>query len=278
MNAGILLQATGVSCGYPGRTVAHDVSLSLCAGEFLCLLGPNGCGKTTLFRTMLGFLRLEAGTILVNGQDLRSLSLRDIARTVGYVPQSHVPPFPYRVLDMVAMGRTAHLGFLGIPGRKDFAIASALLERLEIAHLAERPCTEISDGERQMCLVARALAQEPRLLVMDEPTASLDFGNQVRVLECLRSLVAEGLGVAMTTHLPDHAFLCADRVALMKDGKILSEGLPEEVVTEAALRHVYGVDVRVAEVEIDGIPVRTCIPQLSPCEDPSVVSSLWQVA
>lgn len=258
-----LLDVQAATCGYGKTPVVENISLSFHAGEFFCLLGPNGCGKTTLFRTILGFLELFSGSIRLEGEDVRKLPLSRIARTIGYVPQSHTPPFPFPVRDVVAMGRTAHLGLFQAPGPRDFEISQGLLERLGIAHLGDRPYTEVSGGERQMVLVARALAQEPKLLVMDEPTSNLDFGNQIRVLECIKGLVGEGLGVVMTTHVPDHAFLCADRVALMKSGRLLALGSPEEVVTESALRHVYGIDVRVVEVNLDGKLVRTCLPRFS---------------
>lgn len=258
-----LLDVHAATCGYGKTPVVENISLSFHAGEFFCLLGPNGCGKTTLFRTILGFLELFSGFIRLEGEDVRKLPLSRIARTIGYVPQSHTPPFPFPVRDVVAMGRTAHLGLFQAPGSCDFEISQGLLERLGIAHLGDRPYTEVSGGERQMVLVARALAQEPKLLVMDEPTSNLDFGNQIRVLECIKGLVGEGLGVVMTTHVPDHAFLCADRVALMKSGRLLALGTPEEVVTESALRHVYGIDVRVMEVEIDGETICTCLPRFA---------------
>ena len=167
-----MLSVASLAFGFPGRTIGRDVSFALEAGEVMCVLGPNGGGKTTLFRTLLGLLAPHGGTIKLDSAPLENLSRPEIARRVGYVPQGHTGYFAFTVREFVLMGRTAHLGIFSAPGRKDLAIASRVLESLGIAHLADKPVTEISGGERQLALVARALAQEPKLLVLDEPTAT----------------------------------------------------------------------------------------------------------
>lgn len=240
------LEVKNVSCGYPSRTVLQDISLSMTAGEALCLLGPNGVGKTTLFKTMLGFIKVHAGQILLNGEDISKWSRRQFAQKVGYIPQEHNPPFPYKVIDVVVMGRTAHMRAFAAPGPRDLAIAEEALRILDSDYLQERVYTEISGGERQLVLIARALAQQPEILVMDEPTSNLDFGNQVRVLKHIKKLVQKGnLGVIMTTHNPNHAFLFASKVAALGKNNMFVFGTPEEVLTEQNLKTLYGVDVKI---------------------------------
>jgi iron complex transport system ATP-binding protein len=256
----VMLEARELSFGFPGRTIGREVSFSVGAGEVMCVLGPNGGGKTTLFRTLLGLLTKHAGSISLGGTALEDLSRNEIARRVGYVPQGHAAYFAFTVREFVLMGRTAHLGAFAAPSRKDRDVAQAALESLELAHLAERPVTQISGGERQLALVARALAQEPRLLVMDEPTASLDFGNQVRVLQRIAALAASGISILFSSHSPDHAFLAAHRVLLLGEGRALEIGAPPEVIRPDTLQRLYGVAVRVLPLPGGG---HTCLPAVS---------------
>lgn len=251
------------SCGYNGVPIIKNVSLSLHQGEIVCILGPNGIGKTTVFRSVLGFLPLIEGEILVDGRRRSQMTQKEFSRIVGYVPQSHEPPFPYSVPDVVVMGRTAHLKSFEAPGIQEYRIVYQVMEMLGISYLKNKTYTQISGGERQMVLVARALAQDPRLLVMDEPTANLDFGNQINVLKSIRRLSATGLGVLMTTHNPDHAFLCCDRVILLTKDKEILEGPVDEIVTEENLRRAYHVDVRITRtVTPEGKEIRSCVPML----------------
>jgi iron complex transport system ATP-binding protein len=257
------LAAEALAFGYPGRTIGHDASFSLSPGDVLCVLGPNGGGKTTLFRTLLGLLRPHGGRVSLDGSDLRELSRRGVAQRIGYVPQAHSGYFPFTVADVVLMGRTAHIGVFAVPSREDRRIAAGTLETLGIAHLSDSIYTQISGGERQLALIARTLAQQASLMIMDEPTASLDFGNQVRVLDGIRRLAAGGIGVLFSTHDPDHAFLCADRVAILHDGRIAAFGSPAETVTPENLRLAYGVEVSIRELaEAEGTR-RVCLPSLS---------------
>jgi iron complex transport system ATP-binding protein len=243
------LEIDRLSFGYPGRIVGRGVGFSIEAGEIVCLLGPNGGGKTTLFKTILGLVPPHGGAVRIDGEDISAWPRQRLARAIAFVPQTHAAYFPFRVRDVVVMGRSAHLGIFAAPGRRDREAAEAALERLGIGHLADRPYTEVSGGERQLALLARALVQEARIVIMDEPTASLDFGNQVRALATIAELAADGLGVLFSTHDPDHAFLCADRVALLHDGRLLRFGPPREALTPATLRTVYGVDVAVVEID-----------------------------
>ena len=245
-----------VTCGYKNKPVLENLSFSVEGGESLCLLGPNGVGKTTLFRSMLGFLKPLAGTIMLDGQDIASWSSRMLAQKIGYVPQNHTPPFAYPVLDVVTMGRLSRISPVASPSAHDVDVAMASLERLGVAHLADKLYTQISGGERQMVLIAR----EPEMLVMDEPTASLDYGNQVKVLRQISRLAREGMSIIMTTHFPDHAFLCASKVGLITRDWVRF-GDPDDVVTEQSLGETYGVDVRIVkEHTCDCGTLKGCIP------------------
>ena len=254
-----MLDVESLDFGFPGRTIGRDVSFALGTGEVICVLGPNGGGKTTLFRTVLGLLASHGGKILLDGKPIESLSRTEIAKLIGYVPQGHSGYFAYTVRDFVLMGRTAHVGIFSSPSKKDVEVANRALASLGMAHLAERPITEVSGGERQLALVARALAQEPKLLVLDEPTASLDFGNQVRVLERIAGLARTGIAILFSSHDPDHAFLCAQRALLLSEGRALEIGAPRDVIRADTLQRLYGVSVQVLPLAGGG---HTCLPSL----------------
>ncbi|WP_040485443.1 ABC transporter ATP-binding protein, partial [Lutibaculum baratangense] len=193
------LRLDDVSFGYGRRVVGSGLSLACDEGQAVALLGPNGSGKTTLFKTILGLIPPLGGRVTVDGEDTRHWSARRRARLFGYVPQSSPGYFPFSVTEMVMMGRTARLGAFSAPSEADGIAAARVIDRLGIGRLAERSYTELSGGERQLVLIARALAQEPRILILDEPTASLDFGNQIMVVETVRHLVEEGLTVILST-------------------------------------------------------------------------------
>ena len=255
----MILEAQSLAFGFPGRTIGRDVSFSLAAGAVMCVLGPNGGGKTTLFRTLLGLLSPHGGAIRLEEKSIESLSRAEIAKLIGYVPQGHSGYFAYTVREFVLMGRTAHVGIFASPAKKDHDVAERLIASLGMAHLADRPVTEISGGERQLALVARALAQEPRLLLLDEPTANLDFGNQVRVLQRITALAKTGIAILFSSHDPDHAFLCAQRALLLADGRALELGAPRDVIRADTLHRLYGVSVQVLPLAGGG---HTCLPSI----------------
>ncbi len=244
--------------GYGRRNIAQNISFNLNPGEVLCLLGPNGVGKTTLFKALLGLIRPVSGSIVIDGVPLSQLNAKMRARKLAYVPQGHATTFPFSVIDIVLMGRAAHLGPLAIPGHADHLLAYQCLARLGMEHLAKRSFSEISGGERQSVLIARALMQEARVIIMDEPTASLDYGNQVRVLALVRQLADDGISVLFSSHAPDHAFLCADRVALMSRGRLGPVGRPGDVLTASSLKALYRIDVTVGTLA--GHPTPLCAP------------------
>ncbi len=242
MNAGgPVIQTRALCVGYGRRQVGADISIDIARGQVLCLLGPNGSGKTTLFKTLLGLLPPLSGQVLMLGQPVAGWSRNAFARHVGYVPQAHEGMFPFTVEEVVLMGRAARVGRFAAPSGHDRRMAAQCLETLGIAHLAQRIYTAISGGERQLVLLARALAQEPALLVMDEPTASLDFGNQIRVLEHIAQLRRQGIAVLMSTHQPEHALRIADRIALLASGRIAAFGAPDATATPRNLAALYGV-------------------------------------
>ncbi|HLJ63665.1 MAG TPA: ABC transporter ATP-binding protein [Stellaceae bacterium] len=252
------LAAVGLGFGYRDKLVGQGVDLELKEREVLCLLGPNGGGKTTLMKTLLGLLAPLQGMVRLDGEDISTWSRARLARAIGYVPQAHAAFFPFRVIDIVVMGRSAHIGLFAAPSAEDLTVADRALATLGIEGLRDRTYTEISGGERQLVLIARALAQEPRFLVMDEPTASLDFGNQARVLARIRDLAAAGMAVLLSTHDPDHVFQCAHRAALLGRGGLIALGRPEEVITPDNLRRIYGIEVRVLKLPEGG--THTCVP------------------
>ncbi|MEJ0074682.1 MAG: ABC transporter ATP-binding protein [Alphaproteobacteria bacterium] len=240
----MILAGHKLSIGYPDRLVGTNLDVALNRGEVLALLGPNGGGKTTLLKTLLGLISPKAGAVECGGRDLAGYTVRERARILAYVPQSHVATFAFTVEAVVLMGRTAHGTLFSRPSAHDRTVATAMLERFGIAHLADRPYTMISGGERQLVLLARALAQEPQFVVLDEPTASLDFGNQGKVMNQIRSLAASGHGVLFTTHDPNHALRAADRAYLLRDGACVAEGAINDVLTLETLSALYRAPVK----------------------------------
>lgn len=257
----MILEMRDLACGYGRRTVLSNVNLSIASGENFCFLGPNGVGKTTLFKTLLGAILPQHGEILADGMSLAGQSSRQRARIMAYVPQAHSAPFPFRAVDVVLMGRTAHISLTAAPSSHDHRVAEAALDRMGIADLSHRPYTELSGGERQLVLIARALAQEPGVLIMDEPSSHLDFGNQARLLALIKSLVQEReLAVLMSSHFPNHAFACASRVGLVKEGRLVVAGSPNDVLTEDRLEHIYGIPVRILEGDPNTDPtLKVCV-------------------
>lgn len=255
------IEAKDVSCGWErGKPVQRYVSFSVSSGEICCLLGPNGCGKTTLLKTMMGLIPRQAGRVLIDGKNISSLSPRQRSRAIAYVSQAHNPPFTYLVRDVVMLGRTTSVG-LGSPSAKDIKIVNDALSEMGILDLADRRYTDISGGELQLVMIARALTQQPKLLVLDEPTAALDYGNAMRVIGSVRNLAKRGYGVLMTTHSPDHAFMLNSNVVLLQKNRPMQFGRAVDVITERNMRDAYGVDVETKEfLTRNGGVVRMCAP------------------
>ena len=238
---------------YDKTPVLDDVGFSADAGTLLAILGPNGVGKTTLFRCILGEQKRYFGTIAIDGVDARTLSARAMAHRIAYIPQTHAPAFRYSVRDMVLMGTTHNFSALSAPKAKEQAIAEEAMARLGIEALADRDFSRISGGEQQLVYIARALAQQAKILLMDEPTSSLDYGNQLSVLSTVRELTREGYTVLLSTHNPQHALWYADAILALKNGGVAAYGETKEQLTPELLRTLYGTDIRL--LDTDGGPV-----------------------
>jgi iron complex transport system ATP-binding protein len=271
-----MLNAADVSFAYPakrgaasGPPVVRNVSIDVARGSLTGLLGPNGCGKTTLLKLLSGVLLPTSGTIALDGQALRSMSRRDVARRVAVVPQETHPAFDYTTLEMVLMGRHPHLGAFQLEGPDDLAIARESLAATGTLHLADRPFMTLSGGEKQRVVIAGALAQSPDVLLLDEPTASLDLGYQLEVQELLARLnrghqdtatktrrseegpdggqatTRSGVTMVLATHDLNLAAALCDRLVLMRDGRVLASGAAADVLNAAMVRQLYDVDADV---------------------------------
>ncbi len=263
----ILLDVRDLHVAYDKTEIVHGVSFKAQKGEFVCIIGPNGCGKTTMLKSLLGILKPKAGSVTVDGKNSLTMNEAERAKYFAYIPQAHTPPFPFSVADVVIMGRTPYIGQFSRVSEKDRVIAYEAMETMGITHLAKHDYTALSGGQQQLVLIARALTQQPAVLVMDEPTASLDFGNQQMVLKQTKKLTRTGTAVIMVTHDPDHALFCATRVIAMLKGAIIDDGLPEEVMTDSCLHTIYDTDAHIVEVEVKpGLRTKVCIPFLNESE------------
>ena len=252
-----LFDVKHVSFSYDGEEIFSDISFSIDRGDVLCILGPNGTGKTTLIKCLNGLHDIDSGEILINGKNIKKLSFKEISKHVGYIPQSHVPSFPFKVFDVVIMGRAPYLNLGESPKENDKEIALNALKTLGIEHLKDKEYTNLSGGERQLVFLARVLCQQPDILILDEPTSHLDFGNQIKLLEIIDNLASSGLSIIMSSHFPDHAFLSSTKVAILKNKQFIDFGTPNDVVTEENLKRAYSIDVKLIELDDER---KVCVP------------------
>ncbi len=262
-----LIELEGIDFGYTRKMVLNNINLVVAEGEILIMLGPNGCGKSTLIKIMIGLLRPNRGNIFFEGRNILQTSTKHLAKRIAYVPQIHNSTFPYTVMDVVLMGRIPHKTFFFRYSNADLKIARDALERLSIAHLAERPYTEISGGERQLTLIARALSQGAKAFIMDEPASGLDYGNRLRLLDQIIKLSREGYTFIKSTHSPEHALWIADRIVMIKNGTIMADGTREEVMSTDNLFNLYNARVHVQKLNGS---FSVCVPQtICGCMDSS---------
>lgn len=231
--------------------IVHNVSFTVGVGEFVCIIGANGCGKTTTLKALMGLIPVWSGDVTIRGESIKGMPEHELAKKFAYIPQAHTPPFPFKVADVVLMGRTPYINKLAQVTQHDKMVAYEALTMLGIEGLAQKAYTQLSGGQQQLVLIARALTQQSEILVMDEPTAALDFGNQQLVLSRMKTLSDMGKAVIMVTHDPDHALFCADRVVVMDKGVILRDGPTSECITTEVLNIIYNIDARVLDVEVE---------------------------
>ncbi len=250
---GAILTAEAVRFSYGGgRDVLAGVDLQCRAGQLLCILGPNGSGKTTLLKCLLGLLRPSGGAVVGDGVDLRRHGATALARMIGYVAQTTLPAFDYTVEQLVMMGRTPHMGRLGLPGDLDRRVTAAAMEMTGVTGFADRPFDSLSGGERQTVMITRALAQQPKVMLLDEPTSSLDVKHQLDIYRLMAKLAGEwGMAVVCVSHDVNLAARFADRLVLLRDGAVAAAGAPAEVVNAQILSAVYDVPVRLVDAGLN---------------------------
>ncbi|NLC26709.1 MAG: ABC transporter ATP-binding protein [Fastidiosipila sp.] len=252
------LEIKNLSFSYGERKVLDGISFELEEGSLVCLLGANGSGKSTLFSCILQFLPKYEGSIKLDGEELSELSTKRRAEQIAYIPQSHIPVFNFSCLEVVLMATQSNKSIFYIPDQEAEDIARESLRRVGLSGFEDRGYARISGGERQLVLIARALAQGSKFLIMDEPTSSLDYGNQMRILSMVRELANDGYTIFLSTHHPDQALLFSDQVILLHEGNIMSQGRADQVLSSENLSTIYGLDVEL--VPFMGGKMFTCIP------------------
>ena len=256
-----MIELKNINCGYGRKLVLSQVNLTIEKGKVTCLLGKNGAGKTTLFKTIMGMLPPMSGTVFLDKRPLGDYSPRELARFVSYVPQAHGTPFPFTVSEVVLMGQFAYSeGFFRLPGKKNREVAIECIRMLGIEKLKDKYFPTLSGGEKQLVLIARALAQQPLFIAMDEPTSNLDLGNQVRVMKIAEILKKQGYGIIMNTHTPEQALNYADQVILLKDGKIRETGNPAQIMDSKLISEIYSTCIELVSARTEnGMIRKVCI-------------------
>lgn len=253
------LEVKNLSFSYKCWNVLNNINFKAEQGNLICVLGKNGAGKSTLFRCILGLLPHFKGEVLANEKNIKELKAEELAQKIAYIPQVRSSAFSYSVLDMVLMGTTAQVKRFSSPGKKQYKIAVEALERMNISNLADRNYMHISGGEQQLVLVARVIAQQAKIIIMDEPCSNLDYGNQIKLMQEVKKLSREGYLIIQSTHNPEQALLFADKVMILHNGKIDRFGNPNEVIDEALLYKIYGIHVQLHDITQSGI--RVCVPE-----------------
>lgn len=243
-----MLEVEDVSFSYRHHQILKEISFQFEAGQSICLLGKNGVGKSTLFKCLLGNLKPQQGKILIDKRPISNYSRNDLAKKIAYIPQSQKGIFSFSVFEMVLMGTTSHLRNFQQPGKRERELAESALEMLQIEFLRNKNFSEISGGEQQLVIIARSIAQQSKILIMDEPCANLDFGNQVRVLEMIRRLADKGYLILQSTHDPNQALQYADQVLVIQEGRLAASGEPPIVLTNERLSEIYQTQIQVLKI------------------------------
>lgn len=253
------LEVKNLNYSYHQHEVLKDISFEVDENNLLCILGPNGAGKSTMFKCILHLLKGYDGEILLDGENLKGYKAQQLAKKIAYVPQSNNPVFNYSVSEMILMGTTSQFSMMSKPSKSQLKIVDECLEKIDIAYLKDRDFMNLSGGERQLVLIARALAQQAKIIVMDEPTSDLDYGNQIKVLNTVKKLSREGYIIIQSTHNPDQAFLYADKVLALYNKEVLAFGSPREIISSGLIKQLYKVDVELNSLYDDKI--RVCVPK-----------------
>lgn len=255
------LEVQNLSFSYRYRNILDNVNFRAEQENLVCVLGKNGAGKSTLFRCILSLLPHYEGNIIINGKNIKDLKTQELAHIIAYIPQTHTSTFSYSVMDMVLMGTTAQLNRFSSPGKKQIKTVLKALESMGITYLADRNYMHISGGEQQLVLIARAIAQQAKIIIMDEPCSNLDYGNQIKLMKEVKRLAGQGYLIIQSTHNPEQALLFADEIMVLHDGKVIRFGRPDEVLDEKLLYKIYGIHMQLHVISPDGIKV--CVPELN---------------
>lgn len=255
-----MLEIRNLDCGYDDNKVLEDVNFTAEYGDVICILGTNGSGKSTLIKTVIGLLNPQKGDILIDKLPIKDWSWRKRAELISYIPQSFSSTFQYKCIDIVLMGRTPYLSIISFPSKKDIKIAEEAMNTLKILHLKDKIYSQLSGGERQLVKIAQALAQESKIIIMDEPTNNLDFGNQLIMLQHLKECSLKGLIIIMATHSPEHAFLYGTKALLVKDGRVIEIERPDENLEENDLQNLYNIELKLMELDSNNKKIKMCLP------------------
>lgn len=254
-----MFQIKNLSCGYKDKTVLKDVSFTAESGDIVCILGRNGSGKSTLIKSIVGLIEPFKGEMLIDGIDIKSWPWSKKAKLISYIPQTFSSMFHYKGIDIVLMGRTSYIGFSASPSKEDEEIAEDAMNKLNIFHLKDRIYSQMSGGERQLVKIAQALAQQSKIIVMDEPTNNLDFGNQGIMLNYLKKCSDMGITIIMATHFPEQALSYGSKALLVNNQRVVEIDNPNKSLTEEALQKLYDVDVKLVEVDVNNKTRKMCL-------------------
>ncbi|MFC1919433.1 ABC transporter ATP-binding protein [Chloroflexota bacterium] len=266
----VMLEAKGISLGYHHKAVLSDIFLKAIPGEIVGLIGPNGCGKSTLIRGMCRVIEPWSGQVFINGRDIAEIHRQELARLIAVVPQTPLLPPAFTAFEVVLMGRTPHLGWFRSESASDITIAWKAMQSTGTASFAERRVGELSGGERQRVTIARALSQEPKVMLLDEPTAHLDINYQIQIMDTVLNLCSKGnIAVVIALHDLNLAAQYCQRLILLNKGRIYFEGTPDQVITGETIREIYGVEACVSRHPINQLPMTLLVPGMSEGKKPT---------